>query len=77
MNEIAVLARSWMAIDSSAMAMRSPAVTSMSSSRRGGLGGHLSRLGDQGVGGLAHGADDDDDCVTCPVPTDTQLGDLA
>ena len=49
-----------MAIDSSAIEMRSPAVSSMSSSRRSGADETCFAMREQLVGGVAHGRHDDD-----------------
>ena len=65
-----------MAIDSSAIEMRSPAVSSMSSSRRSGFGGHLLGEREQLVGRVAHRRDDDDDVVPLPPRPHHALGDL-
>ena len=51
------------AIASSAIEIRSPAVSSMSSSRAGGSGDDLLGEVEQLVGGVAHRGDDDDDVV--------------
>ena len=51
------------AIDSSAIEMRSPAVSSMSSSRRSGFGETCLASAEQIVGGVAHRRHDDDDVV--------------
>ena len=63
-NDRAVKPRSEMAIATSAIEMRSPAVSSMSSSRAGGSGRDLGREVEQLVGAVAHGRDGDDDVVT-------------
>ena len=55
--------RSASAMHTRAMAMRSPAVISMSISRPGRVLGHLVGQGDQLVGLLAHGRHDHDDVV--------------
>ena len=52
-----------MAIATSALEIRSPEVSSMSSSRAGGDGDDLLGEVDQLVGGVAHRRDDDDDVV--------------
>ena len=55
--------RSCSAMHSSAMALRSPAVMSMSISRPGRTCGHVAGQAEQLVGLLAHGADHDHDLV--------------
>ena len=63
---------------SRAMALRSPAVMSMSISRPGRVLGHLAGQAEQLVGLLAHGADDDDhDLVAPPAGAGDVVGDLA
>ena len=51
------------AIDSSAIEMRSPAESSMSSSRRSGFAETFLAMREQIVGRVAHRGDDDDDVV--------------
>ena len=63
-----------MAIDSSAIEMRSPAESSMSSSRRGGIRGDLLGHGQELVGRLAHGGDDDGDLVALALRAHDPLG---
>ena len=58
-KERAVWPRLAIAIASSAIEMRSPAVSSMSSSRAGRDGRHLLGQVEQLVGGVAHRGDDD------------------
>ena len=55
--------------------MRSPAVSSMSSSRGGGSGRDLLGEVEQLVGGVAHRGDDDDDVVAGLAGVDDALGD--
>ena len=64
------------AIDSSAIEMRSPAVSSMSSSRRSGLGDTCLARREQIVGRVAHRRDDDDDVVPVALRAHHALGDL-
>ncbi len=62
---------------SSAMVLRSPAVSSMSISRPGRVRDTSSARRDQLVGLLAHGADDDDDVVALPARAGDVVGDGA
>ena len=62
-NETAASPRSMMAMQSSAIEMRSPEVSSMSISRAVGSLEHLVGEALEVVGGLAHGRDDDHDVV--------------
>ena len=64
-----------MAMASSAADIRSPAVSSMSSSRGGGIGRDLLGEVEQLVGRVAHRGDDDDDVVAGLAGGDDPLGD--
>ena len=66
--------RSSIAMASSAMEMRSPAVSSMSSSRAGGQRRDLLGEVEQLVGGVAHGGDDHDDVVAGLAGVDDAAG---
>ena len=74
-NEIALAPSAEIAIATSALLIRSPAVSSMSISRGGGRGTHLLGEVEQLVGGVAHRGDDHDDVVALFVRTDDPLGD--
>ena len=63
------------AIASSAIEIRSPAVSSMSSSRGGGSGDDLLGEVDQVVGGVAHRRDDHDHVIAGAAGVDDPLGD--
>ena len=64
------------AIESSAIEMRSPADSSMSSSRRSGLRRHLLGHRQQLVGRVAHRGDHDDDVVPLRAGPHHALGDV-
>ena len=75
-NERAWAPSAWIAIATSALEMRSPAVSSMSISRGGGAGRDLLGEVEQLVGGVAHGGDHHDDVVALFAGADDPLGDL-
>ncbi len=67
---------SWMAMAVRAMEICSPVARSMSISRADGVLGDLGGLGDQLVGGVAVGDDDDDDLVAGLLGADGLAGRL-
>ena len=70
-NEAAGTPSSASAMHSRDIEIRSPAVSSMSSSRPGPHSAHVLGEADEPVGGLAHGADHDDDIgATAPCAGD-------
>ena len=74
-NEMALAPSAEIAIATSALEIRSPAVSSMSISRGGGAGLDLLGEVEQLVGGVAHRGDDHDDVVALLVRADDPLGD--
>ena len=74
-NDRASWPRFEIAIASTAIEIRSPAVSSMSSSAAGGQRADLLGQVDQLVGGVAHRGDDDDDLVAGLLGVDDPLGD--
>ena len=74
-NERASNPIEWIAMASSAIEMRSPLESSMSSSRGRGDRRDLRGEVEQFVGGVAHGADRDDDVVPGAARVDDALGD--
>ena len=73
-SERACMPWSWIAMASSAALIRSPAVSSMSSSRGGGSGETLERQAHEIVGGVAHRRDHHDDVVAQLFRRDNALG---
>ena len=74
-NERASKPIEWIAIASSAIEMRSPLESSMSSSRGAGIGATCAREVEQLVGRVAHRAHGDDDVVPGTARVDDALGD--
>ena len=74
-NDTAGTPRSMIAMQSSAIEMRSPAVSSMSISRPCGLARHVVGEAHEVVGGLAHRRDHDDDVVAVAPGAHDVVGD--